>query len=612
MRTKAILAAMIMLCGIGHAWYSEWESSAVFGGTWNTGNGSEANDRDWDSGTSVDTVGSGKSATLLENYTLPTSYNNLLWEVLGFPGKLDRQNFTVNCTGCNGSIMLKLGSLNQMGVCPTNYGLAGVCYCENEAAAVYVFTHCGASTQDAGMMEDMLWVSNTTTTTTTTTTTLATCTGSETSDCSLAGAPCTDYYYYAVNPMGNPTGFRQCYPHTNEACTGPFYITLCEPYHIPNVSACTISPAPASTSDNLTCAGTGEVAGDYNSTWTYKWFENGTTAGTGSNLSARSTGSNITCECTLSDDVLNLTKLNSSSLSVGDITAPILSAFNATTTGTVGDIFNLTFNVSDAGTIASCNVEITDGAGNKVNYSGSLVANLTWKAAFIPIAGNYAWNTTYCTDGSGNIAKNQSVGINIVVSNVPSVVIIGGGGGGGGGSSTVLEKINLSLNCAQTEGISLSSGESIICVVSNVGDKATQITTHLTGQSYSIAGQSRNSETFILMMPKEGAINIPIGGNQTIYITENLPSDVDLIKEYTLTLSIIGSNSNTYNIPIKLRWSKTGQIDAWTWLSTPYWKGLIDVGGSKQVVSVPNYIPVVGLLSVIIVVVPNVLKKKRK
>jgi hypothetical protein len=425
-------------------------------------------------------------------------------------------------------------------------------------------------------------------------------------------------YYFYNNITNLVQGTYNYYGWANDS-GGTNFNTETRSVHIidyPSISSCSINPAPANSSQNLSVNATGTVGSGLTGNWTYNWFKNNAviTGQTSINLSNGNftSNDNITAECTLNDSYTTNT-LNSSTLTIGDAIPPTLKCWMQTTSGYTDTAYNAVYcNCSDTNylSIDSPRVDFLDpNTDRRGNYTLLNEANNTYyKSYTFSLAGTYIDFNFYCADGSGNLAQNTTNNFSFISSTRPSVIQIGGGGGGG--SSTVLEKLNLSLKCVN--GVTLNSGESITCTVTNIGDKATQVTLFLVGNPYTIAGQSTNSKDFILMMPKEGAINLPIGGSQAISLVENLPQEADLVKTYDLTLSIIGSNSDTFTVPIHLRWSKTGQTDMWTWLSQAYWKGVIDIGGGQQVLSIPNFVPIAGLLGVILVAIPNALKRKKR
>jgi hypothetical protein len=254
-------------------------------------------------------------------------------------------------------------------------------------------------------------------------------------------------------------------------------------------------------------------------------------------------------------------------------------------------------------------IEVSDTAGHGTSYPATLVSGTLYSVSVaLNSVGNWSFSAAYANDSSGSSILYDNISINVTVS-APTVIIIGPGGGGGGGSSTVLEKLNLSINCAQTEGIHLYLGGGITCVISNTGDKNSQVSLFLEGTNVDVAGNQKNTKDFILMMPKEGAITLVPNSNLSITIVENLPLEVNPTTEYNLKLFIIGSK-DSYTIPISLRLSESNNVDLFIWLNLPWWKGIVSISGNEQVVSIPNYVIVTAIFSVIIVLLPKILKKK--
>jgi hypothetical protein len=208
---------------------------------------------------------------------------------------------------------------------------------------------------------------------------------------------------------------------------------LCVLMSVPlNVTSCSISPAPANSSANLTANGTA-IGDDALYSWTFQWMNNSVEVGTGGLISAQNL-TNVTLICTLGYEKGNSTK-NSSTLTIGDTTAPALNCSFPTSSGYTDTAYSLgECTCTDANSLAtdSPKVDFLDPNGVRVGNL-SLTGTPYSRSYTYSVVGSYSNFHYFCADGSGNLASNLTNSFAFAASTRPVV-----SGGGGGGSTTVV------------------------------------------------------------------------------------------------------------------------------------------------------------------------------
>ena len=181
---------------------------------------------------------------------------------------------------------------------------------------------------------------------------------------------------------------------------------------LPTQTPVTITPLPAEVTDNLTCNHVyADEDGDPESGVQYRWFINGILNVTTQILSYTSTslGDNIKCSVDVYDGYENSSWVNSSELTLGDTTAPVLHTQSlSSTSGTIGTAFTVGINATEANAMNYIYVEITTPGASIVNYTMVFSAlnglQHYYTYGYTPIlVGTYTFNF-YGQDGSGNNA----------------------------------------------------------------------------------------------------------------------------------------------------------------------------------------------------------------
>lgn len=164
----------------------------------------------------------------------------------------------------------------------------------------------------------------------------------------------------------------------------------------------------------------------------------------------------------------------------------------------------------------------------------------------------------------------------------------------------------LSVNCVD-KTILLSQEVSVTCRVYNTKNQSQQISFFLEGTLYDLLGERTDSKNLITKIPREEVLNISNNTYTDFYLKENLPVLVDSQKEFSLNLTLISEEGEVYRIPIILRKDAEKNLDFFSWFFSAWNTFIIDFGGGKQVVRVPNIVP----LFLLIAFLYRILCKKR-
>ncbi len=208
---------------------------------------------------------------------------------------------------------------------------------------------------------------------------------------------------------------------------------------LPTSNPVTITPTPASEFNNLTCNYIyNDTDGDIETNVWYEWYINDVKNVTTQNLSNINivVNDDVFCSVIVADPYENSTIVNSSILTIGDTTAPILH--NQTLSSISREINNeitIGINVTELNSLDFVYVEITDPNLVSVNFTMSLNYSNNSEKKYIKLytpitVGIYTFNF-YAKDGSGNIAEMYNGTLNFTgLSTTPIVIVTGGGNGG--------------------------------------------------------------------------------------------------------------------------------------------------------------------------------------
>lgn len=205
----------------------------------------------------------------------------------------------------------------------------------------------------------------------------------------------------------------------------------------PTVSGVVIDPTPAEVTDDLNCSTYTyyDEDGDAESTQFFQWYVNGVANHTTRVLYTGnfSVGDDVICSVLVNDATDNSTSWsNSSTLTIGDTTAPVFySQTMSTTTGQITTAFTIGINITETNVFDWVYVEITNPAGSATNYTMTEgTTNTTdyyYNKSYTPATvGTYSFNF-YARDGSSNIG-NYTGTQNYTATSIPVSVPPGGGG----------------------------------------------------------------------------------------------------------------------------------------------------------------------------------------
>jgi len=213
----------------------------------------------------------------------------------------------------------------------------------------------------------------------------------------------------------------------------------------PIISSLTLNnilPSALIDSVNITC-----VAFDADNdtlSYNYQWFINDTLSSyTTFHLSKENItiNTNITGSCNISDSINTTLYQNTSKITVGDTTAPLLNSFSLSATS--GTEVTVSVNCSDENSLSIDSPLITifhSTAGKQINRTmNDVIDGNKYSETYTTVqASGTLTFTAQCMDGSGNTAINRTTFDNTLSFSIgtPPLPPSGGGGGGGGGKPT--------------------------------------------------------------------------------------------------------------------------------------------------------------------------------
>ncbi len=213
---------------------------------------------------------------------------------------------------------------------------------------------------------------------------------------------------------------------------------------IPTISSIVISPSPADNSDDLNCSYIfSDIDLDTESSQEFRWYNDSILYGMTNQIlgSGNTSGSEKwLCSIRVNDSEEWSSWYNSSELTIGDSTAPIMQNYSVSSSGTVQVQVNVTADCYDAGSsINYLKVNVTDPDTVKTTYTASSSSGNTQIILFTPTkTGNYTFTEWICADTSGNsITNSSSFDMNIISAPAPP------SGGGGGGDEQPQVKFNI-------------------------------------------------------------------------------------------------------------------------------------------------------------------------
>jgi hypothetical protein len=209
-------------------------------------------------------------------------------------------------------------------------------------------------------------------------------------------------------------------------------------YNSINITSVLILPSPTGTTSNLTCNVTVNNTDNNPYTINYRWYKNSTQQHD-LNDSVNVTTGNLTlgdswiCSASTNDTLTISAYQNSTNLTLGDMTAPLINAYSiSSSSGTIGvDQITGNVNCTDNQGVSSALYQIIDPNAIGQNLSMVLQPDGTYEKAYT-IGGTTGTYQTraYCIDGSGN--TNASTVLTFVASSAPT------SSGGSSSSTTVI------------------------------------------------------------------------------------------------------------------------------------------------------------------------------
>jgi len=205
---------------------------------------------------------------------------------------------------------------------------------------------------------------------------------------------------------------------------------------IPTISSLTLNDTSIGSDDiNITC-----IASDADSdtiTFNYLWYINGTatTFDTFHLQSGNLTiGANITGSCNATDSIGFSSWQNTSTATVGDTTAPVISGLSiSSTSGVIGTVITIGATCTEANILAIGHPKVAiihSVAGLKENKTMPLVSGSDYSTTYTTAESSGTYNFSfYCDDGSGNEESNLSNSL-LFTATTPGTTTTPGGGGG--------------------------------------------------------------------------------------------------------------------------------------------------------------------------------------
>lgn len=255
----------------------------------------------------------------------------------------------------------------------------------------------------------------------------------------------------------------------------------------PEARNVSIDPSPATGTDDLNCTYDFFDLTDSEADQWFLWFINdilntNTTQVLGSGNTSDT--DEIICGVRVNDGTYNSSWSNSSTLVVGDSTAPILENLSIPTTGHSDTNINITGDCVDTNNVSDIDyvrVEIRYPSASGLsptNFTTSLLAGNVYNKTFLPAyVGTYNFSF-FCKDSSGNEKSNLSTqnSLSFVSTTRPTPTDPGTTGGGG-----IIEIIEVVVNVSSILDFTISrltftvfstpSTDEKTLLISNLGDK---------------------------------------------------------------------------------------------------------------------------------------------
>ena len=225
----------------------------------------------------------------------------------------------------------------------------------------------------------------------------------------------------------------------------------------PVISNVVITPSPAETSDNLNVTYTYyDIDGDTETNTYFQWYINNAENESVRYLTSGNTSlnDNIIISIKADDGIENSTWLNSTTLTIGDSTDPIIHThYMSGTSGYTNIAFTIGINVTESNTIDWVKVEINDPNDDKTNYTMALSHGNSSEHYYIKsytptIVGQYDFYF-YVQDGSSNYDSLNGTQY-YEASTAPATPT-----GGGGGDTTIIIQEPTPTNLTTVEPVSV-------------------------------------------------------------------------------------------------------------------------------------------------------------
>ncbi len=198
---------------------------------------------------------------------------------------------------------------------------------------------------------------------------------------------------------------------------------------IPQINTIIITPTLPTISNNLNCSITFTEADSDTLTanWT-RWYINNVLNQTNLNNftldnSFTSIDDNISCSVIVFDGTDNSTWTNSSTITLGDSTAPTISDFRLSSSSAYTDETVYAYlNCTDANLLATNfpKVSYNQTSGEIFNHTMTLDTGTRYKYQISLAVGTYSTFKAFCRDGSGNEIQNLSNSLNLTATTRPS------------------------------------------------------------------------------------------------------------------------------------------------------------------------------------------------
>ncbi len=178
-----------------------------------------------------------------------------------------------------------------------------------------------------------------------------------------------------------------------------------------------------------------DTDGDTESNQFFKWYINNTLSSITNQLLGNgnfSSGSNISCSVMVFDGYDNATEwVNSSIMTIGDVTAPTISDFTVTSSGYTDTAYNIYVNCSETNELATDFPKVQFDDPNSVTQDNLTMTLDTGdryvKSYTFSTVGTYTDFKVFCRDGSGNEAQNLTNDLSFTASTRTAGTSPGGG-----------------------------------------------------------------------------------------------------------------------------------------------------------------------------------------